>query len=185
MPVVLAVIGVVVGVVSAVVGGVTAANARNDAKRAAAKAANAQLAQIAKEEEAALFDEVRRSRKLAGVQRAAFGASGIELTGSPLSVLLETEGNLQIGLARIQEGFDAQRVNVRAGLQRTNVAIRAEGTAATGQLIGSLGSTLLTGGEFFANRITTDVNTTIPGATPISIPATPTPAPTNTPLIVT
>lgn len=173
MPQVIGVIGLIASVAGTVAGQVTAAGARRDARNAAKLAADIQLSQINDEQAAAETDLTRRARKLAGAQRAAFGASGVELTGSPLDVLLETESNLLSSLTRTRKSFDSQRQLVLAGLGRTNQSIDAAGLQAGASGIQALGGTLLTGAQFFTrNAGFTALGTTeFPTATPAQPPA--------------
>lgn len=150
---VIAAAGVVVSLAGTIASQVIAGNERKKAQLAAERAAAAQLAQIQLEENAAILDEKRRARKLSGAQKAAFGRSGVELTGSPLDVMLEAESLFASNVSRITQAADSERALVRAGLLNTSGSINAQATGAFAAGVSQLGGTLLTGAQFFSRNV--------------------------------
>jgi hypothetical protein len=106
-----AVVAVVATVVSAAAGAASAIRSGNQAAAAEEYQAqvadvNAQQAQMAAEAEAA--DRRRRARYLLGSQLAATGASGAQVEGSPLMVMMDSA---------VQEDLEARRIRYRGYLQ--------------------------------------------------------------------
>ena len=97
-------------------------------KIAAMNAEQAQLEAEGKRQSAveAAIQKEREGRALKGRQRALYGKSGVELRGSPLSVLVETAQDIEADrLTILREGAIAGSTDeFRAGI------IRAEGSAA-------------------------------------------------------
>lgn len=101
----------------------------------------------------AASDQRRDSRRVMAQMRAAYGASGLELAGSPLDVLEDTALEQELGAQRIEfegrlrarEGAismlgmreDANLQRMEAGAART-----AGGIAAIGSVVGGIGTGL-------------------------------------------
>lgn len=147
------IVGTLASVASTIATSVISAQEREKAEDAARRAARAQEELIRLEESAATQDEIRRGRKLAGAQRAAFGRSGVELTGSPIDVLLQTEVEVARNVGRLQLNFDAQRESVMAGLGITLGNIQAEQNLAIASSVNALGGTLLSGASALGKNL--------------------------------
>ena len=153
-------------IIAAIIAGgtVTAVSQIQQGRAAAAQGAaaqaiaqrNALLAERQAEEErvaaaAAALRQEREGKALKGRQRALFAKSGVELRGSPLSVIVETAQNLEADrLTILREGA------IRAGTAQAQAGIfRAEGTAAKAKgrakkrasILTAVGTGLSTGGQ--------------------------------------
>ncbi len=64
---------------------------------------------------AARADELRKGRRLAGKQRAAFAKAGVKIDeGTPLDVLAQTAADAELNAIRAQFGFEQQADNLRS-----------------------------------------------------------------------
>ncbi len=117
---------------------------------------NALLAERQAEEErvAAAAEALRQEREgkaLKGRQRALFAKSGVELRGSPLSVIVETAENLEADrLTILREGaIRAGTAQAQAGIFRAGgVAAKARGKAAKrASILTAVGTGLSTAGQ--------------------------------------
>ncbi len=117
---------------------------------------NALLAERQAEEErvAAAAEALRQEREgkaLKGRQRALFAKSGVELRGSPLSVIVETAENLEADrLTILREGaIRAGTARAQAGIIRAGgVAAKARGKAAKrASILTAVGTGLSTAGQ--------------------------------------
>lgn len=63
---------------------------------------------------AAREDELRKGRRLAGSQRAAFAKAGVKLTGTPLDVLAQTAANAELNAIRAALAFEQDAANLRS-----------------------------------------------------------------------
>jgi hypothetical protein len=146
-----AIVAVVATVVSAAAGAASAIRSGNQAEAAAEYQAqvadvNAQQAQMAAEAEAE--DRKRRARYLLGSQLAATGASGVQVEGSPLLVMMDSA---------VQEDLEARRIRYRGYLQTAgsnNQAALARYEAGNYRTAGYMnaGTSLLKGGSTLAAR---------------------------------
>lgn len=106
----------VIGAIAAGVGAVGAISGGNRAKRAAnarAKQARYQAAYTRDQTAAAMIRQNKESRRVLGAMRAAYGAAGVTVEGSPLDVLAESAANAELDRLTIKysgelkaKGFD-------------------------------------------------------------------------------
>jgi hypothetical protein len=81
----------------------------------ARKAANQQSELSTRAAQAAREDELRKGRRLAGKQRAAFGKSGVKIDeGTPLDVLAQTAADAELNAIRAAFEFEQQADNFRS-----------------------------------------------------------------------
>jgi len=153
LPVLGLVAGIVGGIASAGVGVMGAIGARQQAQyqaasmqaNAQAQMQNAQWARMSANNDARLA-EVQNKRML-GSQMAAIGASGVDLTGSPLDLLSETVSESKIQEENIRRTGEAQARG--SEFQAASFRMQAQGATQAGNtgFIGGLlgaGSSLLT-----------------------------------------
>ena len=128
--------GGTVATVSAIQQGRAAEAQGRTQEKIAQRNADIALKQAEEEKQAAAAQAIaqeRRGRALIGEQRAKFAKSGVELRGSPLSVLVETAEELEADrLSILRTGSIAAGRNIaRAGIFRAQgSAAKARGTAA-------------------------------------------------------
>lgn len=147
-PDIIAIVATVVSTVASTAAAVYSSQQAASAREYEAEVANvnAQQAQLAAEAEAA--DRRRRARYLLGTQLAATGASGVEVEGSPLLVMMDSA---------VQEDLEARRIRYRGFLQATGSAQQAAlaryeaGQTRTAGYIGA-GTSLLRGADTLAAR---------------------------------
>ena len=147
-----AIISAVVTVVTTAVTQGVAASQRNKAERLAKEQAAEQRRLLALEVEQDKLDQLRELRLVTGAQRAAFGASGVELIGTPLDVLLESEIATARNLARIDLAFEAGSTNIDFGLDTALGTIAAQRSQSIASGVSQLGGTLLTSAEGLTPR---------------------------------
>lgn len=115
-------------------------------KQAEAEEYNAKVreqAARAAQDKAAYDEQLHRDRvkKLLSTQRALYGASGVQMSGSPLLTLEDTAGQGELDALAIRHGG-----NVEASQQRSAATLsRMQGKAALTSSYIQAGSTLLSG----------------------------------------
>jgi hypothetical protein len=123
-----------------------------------------QQADQAEAEAAADAEQTRQDnqRKL-GAAEAAFGASGVDLQGSPLDVLsdLATQGELSRRLILYKGKNQANQFLTQAAIDRSQA-----GAALAGGILGA-GTTVLTSALAFGSD---SVKPTLPAAKPLTVP---------------
>lgn len=119
-----------------VIGGIIGAKGMNNAARAAQRVAeyNAQVAeneavvlQRAKVDEEANLR--RQSNRLLATQKVATGASGIQMSGSPLQALADTYFNTEKDAARIQYASSIEQMQKESEASLLRAQGRAQATA--------------------------------------------------------
>jgi septal ring-binding cell division protein DamX len=119
-----------------------AANTNADIQMEAAKAAR----------QKAGYDEQRHResiQKLLSAQRALYGKSGLEMSGSPLLVMEDTAGEGELDALAIRYGGDVAAARARSGANLSRMQARDVQTAGYFQA----GSTLLSGaGSAFGSK---------------------------------
>lgn len=94
-------LGILGGVVSAV-GSLASASAQaNAAKFNAAVARDNRLA-VLDQTSAEVEDKRKKNRQLLGAMRAAYGANGLEMSGSPLDVVSDTTAEMEYDVAKMR-----------------------------------------------------------------------------------
>ena len=130
-------VGVVIGILGAVAGAAGAANSAVQGQKAAKRARKAGKQQaLALRAEAAA--ERERGRRLAGSQRAAFGAAGVTGAGSPL--LVQADSLLQN--IRVRERILAGARNVQSDANAQADAFRLQGISGAISGLGSVAGAL-------------------------------------------
>lgn len=91
-------------------------------------------------------DQRRENLRQLGAVRAAYGASGIEMSGSPLDVLSDTALEQELDVARI--GYRGELKAIGEG-DKANLARAEADNARSAGAIGAVGSVLKTGTSLF------------------------------------
>lgn len=145
---------IVAGLATAAAGAVSAAGAMSAGKaQANASVYEAQVAQrnakIARNQaEVDQEDQRRENRRQMGAMRAAYGSSGLELSGSPLDVLADTAIEQELDVARIGYRGELRAIGEH---DKANQAIAAASNAKKAGQIGALSAVVKTGASLLSS----------------------------------
>lgn len=93
------VLGILGGVVSAM-GSLASANAQAAAAKYNAQVAEQNKKSVLAQTSAEVEDQRAKNRKILGAMRAAYGANGLEMSGSPLDVTSDTTVDMEYDVAK-------------------------------------------------------------------------------------
>lgn len=112
-------IGIVGGLVSAV-GSIAQANAQAAAANYNAKVAERNRRAVLAQTDNEIVDQNIKNRRMLGTIRAAYGANGFEMGGSPMDVIADTtlEQSLDVAKIRYQGAMKAEGYSEQATLFR-------------------------------------------------------------------
>jgi hypothetical protein len=143
-------IGAAIAVAGAVYSG-------EQSRKAASQNADIQEQAAANAEAKAKYDEERHRKsvdKLLSAQRALYGKSGLDMSGSPLLVMEDTAAQGELDALAIRYGG-----SVTAGQQRSAANLsRMEGSSAQTSSYFKAGSSLLTGASAYGSKTITKAN---------------------------
>lgn len=144
-----AILSVVSGVIGAI-GSMQAANAQAAAANTQAAIAERNKRTVLAQADAEAVDKTRENRRQLATVRAAYGASGIDLAGTPLDVLEDSASELQYDVSKIRYQGELRAIGYQdeAMLKRMEAKqAKASGPiSAVGKLFGgfsSAGSSLM------------------------------------------
>lgn len=138
-----------VGAVTSAIGAISEGNAAADAAKHNSQMA-AQNAIYAREQAAEEEQQVRiMGRKTLGSMRAAYGASGVSLEGSPLDVLAESAATMERDALNVRRAGERRAQGFEAEASMEN---RKAGYAKTRGYLGAA-SNLLSGGGKALSRV--------------------------------
>ena len=78
----------------------------------------------------------KEQRRIIGAQIAEFGASGIEMTGSPLTVLNQSTYELELDKAIVMENFEQIKEESRAKIKKQKMGLAIEGVSGVASAFG-------------------------------------------------
>lgn len=139
-PVVIGVIGLVTSVAGTVYSAMSQAKAGKVEKQATEVQAGrieTQVARTGEEEKVKIEQEQEKQRRLLSSARARVGASGVEMVGSPLLAMMESQVQGEKDIANIRKGYQWEREDLRqsqedilySGTQREKAANVGVGTS--------------------------------------------------------
>lgn len=145
---------IVAGLATVASGAISAAGAMSAGQaQANASVYEAQVAQrnakIARNQaETDQEDQRRENRRQMGAMRAAYGASGLELAGSPLDVLADTAIEQELDVARIGYRGELRAIGEK---DKADAALAAASNAKKAGQIGALTSVVKTGASLLSS----------------------------------
>lgn len=93
-------------------------------------------------------DQRRENRRQLGAMRAAYGASGLELSGSPLDVLADTAIEQELDVARIGYRGELRAIGEK---DKADLALAAASNAKKAGSIGAITSVVKTGASLLSS----------------------------------